>query len=90
MPLLVALLGPKHDWQNVPEKATDALASLAYGYQQSQDAIIAAGAVHLLVANLGSDQPKLRHAAANALEKLAAGSQQNRDMIITARAASVI
>ena len=51
--------------------------------EQQADAVIAAGAVPLLVELLRSDLPALQKAAAGALWFLALGSQQSKDAIIS-------
>lgn len=63
------------------KEAACALGVLADKSQQSQDAVVAAGAVPLLIILLGSEQPDLQDAAAGALEKLGCSSQHNQDAI---------
>ena len=63
------------------QQAARGLWSSAVLHQANRDAIVAAGAVPLLVDWLRSDQPAVLEQTAGALWSLAAGSQQNRDAI---------
>ena len=58
------------------DKAAGALWNLSAGSQQGTDAIVAAGAVPLLAASLGSKEPSLQASSAAALNNLSARSQQ--------------
>ena len=71
---------------NLLRIAADTLEILAAGSQHNKDAIIAAGAMPLLVAALRSDQPKVQEQVSAALGILALGSQHTKDAIIAAGA----
>ena len=91
VPLLVALLrldqldaqkpatdaSSRSDQLDVQSAATNTLANLAAGSQQNRDAIIAAGAVPLLVALCQSGEPDVQREAAWALQNLHASPHQS-------------
>lgn len=98
LPLLVAMLRSDHgdpyhlrevdyvDRYNVRQVAAKALKHLAKGSQQSKDAVIAAGALPLLVTMLRSDRPNVRDVAVGVLGCVANGSQQSKDAVVAAGA----
>lgn len=62
--------------EQAPSYALYALFTLAEGSQQSKDAVLAAGAVPLLVASLNSDQRAVQEQAADALAQLAVSTER--------------
>ena len=104
VPLLVAMIGSDIPYTSksddclevarkvsyVQDVAAYALGNLAAGSQQNNDAVMAAGAVPVLVTMLRSHQPKAQQIAAATLARFAKGSQHSSDAVIAAGAVPLL